>query len=126
MHATRFPATGSAGAVRGAAAAAFFIAALTTGARARMQPGQVSDPVLGPWFRSLMQPGTGASCCAEADCRQTDFRINGDHYEAWIDGRWEPVPPQAVLKRTDNPTGRAVVCSIPTLGIICFVRGPET
>ena len=26
----------------------------------------------------------------------------------------------------DNPTGRAVVCYTPTLGIVCFIRGPET
>ncbi len=83
------------------------------------------DPALAPWFHSLMQPGTGISCCSEADCRRTDYRINGDHYEAMICGEWKAIPPEAVLKRMDNPTGQAVVCYTPTLGIMCFVRGPE-
>ena len=90
------------------------------------RPPANADPALGPWFHSLMQPGTGISCCSEADCRRTDFRINGDHYEAMIQGIWQKVPNETVLKRADNPTGTAVVCWTPTLGIMCFVRGPET
>jgi hypothetical protein len=43
-----------------------------------------------------------------------------------IEGRWLPIPPDKILDRTDNPTGRAVVCYTPTLGIMCFIRGPET
>ncbi|HEY6434743.1 MAG TPA: hypothetical protein VIZ17_22440 [Acetobacteraceae bacterium] len=89
------------------------------------RPPANADPALGPWFRSLMQPGTGISCCSEADCRRTDYRINGDHYEAMIQGTWQKVPNEAVLQRVDNPTGSAVVCWTPTLGIMCFVRGPE-
>ena len=104
----------------------FCLALFVTGAQARLRPGQVPDPVLGPWFQSLTQPGTGIPCCSVSDCHETDFRINGDHYEAWVDGQWRVVPPEAVLKRTDNPTGRAVACFVPILGIICFVRGPET
>ncbi len=52
------------------------------------------------------QPGTGISCCSIADCRQTDYRAAGDHYEALVQGRWISVPPEKVLDRTDNPTGR--------------------
>lgn len=84
------------------------------------------DPALAPWFRSLIQPGTGISCCSEADCRRTEYRINGDHYEALIQGQWRPIPPETILHRADNPTGQAVVCYTPTLGVMCFVRGPET
>jgi hypothetical protein len=89
-------------------------------------PPKDADPALAPWFNSLTQPGTGISCCAEADCRRTDYRIENDHYEAFINGEWTTVPPRAVLNRMDNPTGQAVVCYTPTLGIMCFVRGPET
>jgi hypothetical protein len=105
-----------------------FLAALVASATgaALAAPPPNADPTLSPWFHSLMQPGTGISCCSEADCRQTDFRIQGDHYEAMIQGQWQKVPAEAILNRNDNPTGRAVVCWTPTLGIMCFVRGPET
>lgn len=93
-------------------------------ASANPPPG--ADMSLAPWFQGLRQPGTGMSCCSISDCRQTDFRTNGSHYEAMIDGRWLAIPPDKILDRTDNPTGRAVVCYTPTLGIMCFIRGPET
>lgn len=89
-------------------------------------PPENADPSLAPWFQSLRQPGTGVSCCSISDCRQTDFRSVGTHYEVLIDGVWRPVPGDKVLQRMDNPTGRAVVCWTPTMGIMCFVRGPET
>lgn len=79
-----------------------------------------------PWFESLRQPGTGMSCCSIADCRPTEFRIQGSHYQALVKGKWEDVPPSVVLRRTNNPTGRAIVCYTPYRGIMCFVRGPET
>jgi hypothetical protein len=93
---------------------------------AEAHPPPNADMSLAPWFQSLRQPGTGMSCCSIADCRQTDFRIQDGHYQAMIDGRWRPVPPEAVLERIDNPTGRAVVCYTPYRGIMCFIKGPET
>ncbi|HEY7579320.1 MAG TPA: hypothetical protein VH855_17140 [Acetobacteraceae bacterium] len=90
------------------------------------RPPPNADMSLAPWFQGLRQPGTGISCCSIADCRPTDFRTQGDHYEAMIDGQWHQVPTATILERMDNPTGRAVVCYTPTRGIMCFVRGPET
>lgn len=90
------------------------------------RPPPNADMSLAPWFQGLRQPGTGISCCSIADCRQTDFRIAGGHYEVMIDSQWRAVPPDKILDRIDNPTGRAVVCYTPTLGIMCFIRGPET
>jgi hypothetical protein len=90
------------------------------------RPPQNADMSLAPWFQSLLQPKTGMSCCSMADCRQTDFRIAGSHYEALVEGEWREVPRDTVLEQTDNPTGRAVVCYTPTRGIMCFIRGPET
>jgi hypothetical protein len=89
------------------------------------KPPAGTDYSLAPWFESLRQPGTGVSCCALADCRTTDYRTEGDHYEALIDNKWVIVPPEKVLNRVDNPTGRAVVCYTPALGIMCFVRASE-
>ena len=90
------------------------------------RPPANPDPALAPWFESLQQPDSGVSCCSIADCRPTEFRTVGDHFEALIEEKWLPVPPEKVLQRTDNPVGRAVVCWTPDRGIMCFVRGTET
>jgi hypothetical protein len=95
-------------------------------ASAIAQPPPNANPKLAPWFRSLLQPGTNLSCCSIADCRTTDYRIEHNHYEALIGKRWLDVPPDKILQRTDNPTGRAVVCWTPQLGIMCFVRATES
>ncbi len=92
---------------------------------AEARPPKNADMSLAPWFHSLRQPGTGASCCSIADCRQTDFRIKGGHYQAKVNGHWKTVPKHTILSRTDNPTGRAVVCYTPYVGIMCFIKGPE-
>ena len=100
------------------------LALLAGSAAAHPPPG--ADMSLAPWFQSLKQPGTGMSCCSIADCRPTDFRIHGGEYQAMVEGQWRSVPPNAVLERLDNPTGRAIVCYTPYFGIMCFIKGPET
>ncbi|HUK61535.1 MAG TPA: hypothetical protein VLV50_20045 [Stellaceae bacterium] len=102
------------------------LAALLFAASAVAEPPPDADYRLAPWFQSLRQPGSGISCCSLADCRTTEYRTDGDSYEALIDGRWLIVPEDKVLQRTDNPTGRAVVCWTPARGIMCFVRASET
>jgi hypothetical protein len=106
---------------------AFLVVAAWVGAAsvAAAQPPDNADPSLAPWFQSLRQPGTGISCCSIADCRATEYRTNGDGYEALIDGAWLPVPADKVLHRIDNPIGRAVVCYMPGRGILCFVTPDE-
>lgn len=89
-------------------------------------PPPDADSTLGPWFQGLKQPGTGASCCSIADCRQVDYRTEGDHYQALIEGKWLDVPPDRVLAHQLNPTGRGVVCWTPWQGILCFVAAAET
>jgi hypothetical protein len=95
-------------------------------APAAAAPPEGADMRLAPWFRSLQQPKTGMSCCSIADCRPTDFRASGDHYEAFVNGEWTRVAEDKVVHQTENPTGRAVVCWTPVHGIMCFVPGPET
>ena len=56
----------------------------------------------------------------------TEYRIKADHYEALVGGSWLAVPPDKILQRTDNPTGRAIVCWTPQRGIMCFVRATES
>ena len=69
-----------------------------------------------------------------ADGHRTDYDIRplgGSGYESgyWvpIDGKWYPVPPEAVIT-TDNPVGEAVVWYVLQAGghyyIRCFVPAP--
>jgi hypothetical protein len=106
---------------------ALLLAAATIGglSAAWASPPENADPELAPWFQSLRAPN-GSSCCSIADCRITDYRTNGMGYEALVDGRWLAVPSERVLDHIVNPTGRAVVCYAPALGILCFVRPDET
>ena len=96
-------------------------------------PPENADPKLRDWFEGLRQPSTGAPCCSIADCRRTEARHNDTGWEVLIDdrfgardSRWTSVPSNRVLDRRQNPTGEAVVCFLPTLGIMCFVPPPET
>lgn len=42
-----------------------------------------------------------------------------------VGDQWLIVPAEKILNRSDNPTGRAVVCWTPASGILCFVHGAE-
>jgi hypothetical protein len=88
-------------------------------------PPEDADSSLASWFRGL-SASDGTPCCAIADCRRTTSRLTADGYEALIDDTWVAVPWDRVLRRTDNPTGQAVVCCAPlTKIILCFVRPPD-
>jgi ketosteroid isomerase-like protein len=43
-------------------------------------------------FYSQLRRNDGGSCCNLMDCRPTQSRIVGDHYEVKVDGVWTPVP----------------------------------
>lgn len=93
---------------------------------ARAAAPQNPDPALAPWFNSLRQPWTNALCCSMADCRPVESRLNEGHFDALIEGEWRRVPDHLILNRNDNPTGRAVACWTKQVGILCFVRAPES
>lgn len=101
-------------------------ASLMLASQAHAAPPEDADPKLAPWFNSLHQPFTNALCCSIADCRPVLSRLTSGHYEAFIDGEWHAVPDDRVLTRSDNPTGRAVVCWTPRAGVLCFVKAPES
>jgi hypothetical protein len=106
--------------------AALAVMVAISGDAVRAAPPKDADPAFAAWFQSLRQPGSGISCCSIADCRITTYRTNANGYETLIDGTWRPVPPDKVLQHIGNPTGRAVVCYSPALGVLCFVRPAET
>lgn len=103
------------------------------------EPPANGNPAYADWFHSLTIPSgqyAGTSCCSVADCRTTDYKVDGDHYVVRIpadidnpskDGKekWLAVPPDKILQRIDNPTGQGVVCYTPSRGIMCFVRTAE-
>lgn len=66
----------------------------------------------------------GYSCCDDGDCRPTRADKGDDgRWRAWIDGRWIPVPADAVLDRR-SPDGRSHVCMSPgAQEPRCFVPG---
>lgn len=95
-------------------------------------PPDGADPALAPWYRSLRNPERGFACCDLSDCRPTEWRQTGDTVQAWLGdqfgmrpGRWIDVPAEVIIRRQDNPEGRAVLCWRP-IGVLCFVKGPET
>lgn len=101
--------------------AAFLSSTVIAGAA----PPENADPALATWFRSLKAPN-GTACCTVADCRRAVHRSTKRGYEVLISGQWVAVPWERVLRRTDNPTGEAVVCRQPgTTLILCFVRPPD-
>ena len=96
-------------------------------------PPDNADPALAPWFKGLIQPGTGAECCSISDCRPVEARQDGDGYEVKIDQQWHlsaifwlRVPAERILRQHSNPTGKAILCYTPEAGIICFVPPPES
>ena len=102
-------------------------------AAVQAQPPDHADPSLRPWFNSLKQPGTGAGCCAIADCRAAEVRRDSEGYEVKVDHRWHlssmfwlRVPANRILDARDNPTGQPVLCYTPEAGILCFVPPPES
>jgi hypothetical protein len=88
------------------------------------------------WFENLEQPGEHhLPCCSIADCRFAITRASTVGYEVAIEDSWIVVPPERILQRVSNPTGRAVVCYRHILDIesdhgdviriFCFVRPPD-
>jgi hypothetical protein len=103
-------------------------ACLAAGARAA-PPAHV-DPALAPWFRSLANPVSGISCCAEFDghiLASDDWRETRDGYQVQVAGIWHDVPAQAVLNHVENPTGGAVAFFPPGGSpIYCFIRPTDS
>ena len=106
---------------------------LSSGSTAHQPGDEFAD-----WFHSLKVPGierplnpADASCCSpERDCQTTDYEVDAaGGYWIKADGERIQVPPDKILQRTDNPTGRAVACLRHVNGhpiVLCFVRPPES
>jgi hypothetical protein len=89
--------------------------------------GQFGDvpPQVREWFHNV-RSANGIPCCDIADGHRTDFDMRKDLYWVPVNGTWLPVPPEAVLKNSGNPTDGAIVWYSIYGGqviIRCFVPG---
>ena len=90
-------------------------------AQAAPPDGYNPDSDTAKWYHSLRSPA-GGLCCDLSDCRPVDARIVGDHWEAWADNKWYPIPDDKIVHASANPTGEAVLCHYSAT-IYCFVPG---
>ena len=61
------------------------------------------------------RPG-GGSCCNLMDCRPTQSRMVGDHYEVKVDGAWTPVPYDQSTERNRAEAVAAAQCRLCSTG----------
>jgi hypothetical protein len=67
-------------------------------------------------FYSKLKRNDGRGpCCNLMDCRPTQSRMVGDHYEVKVDGEWIPVPNDKI-NNVVAPDGGAHVCAPKQIG----------
>ena len=66
-------------------------------------------------FYSKLRRNDGGLCCNLMDCRPTQSRIVGNHYEVKVDGVWTPVPYDKI-NNVVAPDGGAHVCAPRQVG----------
>ena len=81
-------------------------------------------------FYSKLNRNDGrGTCCDLMDCRPTQSRMVGDHYEVKVDGEWTPVRNDRI-NNVVAPDGGAHVCAPRQIGpnkgvLFCVVLPPE-
>jgi hypothetical protein len=81
-------------------------------------------------FYSTLKRNDGRGpCCSLIDCRPTQSRMIGDHYEVKVDGAWTPVPSDRI-NNVIAPDGGAHVCAPLQEGsnkgvLFCVVLPPD-
>ena len=81
-------------------------------------------------FYSTLKRNDGKGpCCSLIDCRPTQSRMVGDHYEVKVDGGWTPVPSDKINNMI-APDGGGHVCAPPQVGsnkgvLFCVVLPPD-
>lgn len=108
-----------------AALAILLLACLPAVARDQGQWSGV-DPATRQWFRGLTNQ-QGQVCCDTSDgsrVEDPDWRVEGDGYAVLIAGKWQPVPPELVVRGT-NRIGFAIAWTWPPTSpsLRCFMPG---
>lgn len=96
---------------------------------AKAEPPANADPALHDFYHSLRQPGTGALCCSEADCRPVATRFRGGGLEVFVGPQfpdapldWRPVPAEVVIHGVANQAGQPIACWFMHQ-VYCFLDG---
>jgi hypothetical protein len=81
------------------------------------------------FYMSLRRNDGQGSCCSLTDCRPTQSRMVGDHYEVKVDGEWTAVPNDKI-NNVVAPDGGAHVCAPMQTGLnkgvmFCVILPPE-
>jgi hypothetical protein len=80
-------------------------------------------------FYSKLTRKDGGSCCNRRDCRPTESRMTGNHYEVKVDGEWMRVPNDTIMHVTAPDRGAHVCAPLFIEGqkpeIYCVVLPPE-
>jgi len=94
--------------------------------------GDGHDMWHGQFYSNLTRPDTKTSCCNLADCRPTEIRSAGDHYELKKYVRNVPVTTEKIVK-VAAPDGGAHICAPPSTNpvwapdeVFCIVMPFET
>jgi hypothetical protein len=81
------------------------------------------------FYAKLRRNDGQGPCCGLTDCRPTQSRMIGDHYEVKVDGEWIPVPNDKI-NDVVAPDGGAHVCAPEQIGrnkgvLFCVILPPE-
>lgn len=93
------------------------------------EPPAGADPALAPFFQSLKQPGSGASCCSVADCRPVKTRFSVTGLQAFIGtqfpggpNEWRDVPEDVIIRGVANQVGVPILCFLGG-SVRCYLDG---
>ena len=67
------------------------------------------------FYAKLRRNDGQGTCCSLMDCRPTQSRMIGDHYEVKVDHEWVPVPNDKI-NNVVAPDGGAHVCAPRQVG----------
>jgi hypothetical protein len=81
------------------------------------------------FYTKLRRNDGGGTCCNQMDCRPTQSRMIGDHYEVKVDAEWIPVPYDKIINVVAPDRG-AHVCAPAQIGhhkgeVSCVILPPE-
>ena len=82
------------------------------------------------FYDTLQRPDTKGSCCNLTDCRPTQGRVAGEHYEIKVNGAWISVPADKIVKKSAPDMGFHVCAPYQFDGkpenLYCVVLAPES